>query len=95
MHSPRSWSVRDVLTTQARTEVRGACDSLGGPRGIGFAKWAERRGKLGRAGESGPGGSGNLTFPFYLFIYFFLLYLLSFQILNFKFEFPICCEVQT
>jgi hypothetical protein len=52
-------------------------------------------GRLGRAGESGPSGSGNLSFPFYLFISIFLLYLLSSQILNFKFEFPICCEVQT
>jgi hypothetical protein len=77
--------VRDVLTTQARMEVRGACDSFGGPRGIGFAKWAERRGKLGRAGESGPGGS---DFSF-LFIYFSFPSSIPKFNLNFEFEFKL------
>jgi hypothetical protein len=58
-----------TATLLGRTEARGLVGPSAG-------------GRLGRAGESGPGGSGNLTFPFYLFISIFLLYLLSSQILN-------------
>jgi hypothetical protein len=73
----------------------GACHDGGVTRGeagrwgraVRAITWAERGGELGRAGESDPGESGILTFPFYLLVLVFLLSLLSFQILNFKFEF--------
>jgi hypothetical protein len=56
---------------------------------------AERKTSGPKPGESGPGDWQPDFSPFYLFVSVFLLYLFSFQILNFKFEFLICCEVQT